>query len=512
VSSHRSPVLLITALCFALLGGCSRGAPELGNASTPPSSPEGGMQGTGDGGDANGMCPAAGFAADRPLLGWSDGAAINLLYRNGEVRQVQPIATSSPAPTTGIAVLWLKPGRDGWSVAYLRASEATDETSQMAILRPDGSTLWRGKLQRPYPEAFAGPHGSVIDVGEVLVLIDENGNAVERKEDVPVHALGAVGAAGEVPVSWEERPTGEVIDHPGFVQPAGARTELPAVRRYRWVLIGETFHYLEQVNGDLVWQRQGLTSKETVLRVPNTADGKLDHYGAWVVLSTGFSPIAVAREDGSDARLLQTRVPASPPTYNTSANGDWLVGSAEFGAPIWRLNIRTGTVDDLSSSSFGTRRIFDASFCTPPLVTDAQGRMLLGLRDDSLGGLFREVSGQAGTWEAMGRPVRGVIYIKVTAWGDTVVASAETGEDTFCPDKFGQWPDQTDNSDVLGGASVQLFHPNVEPRLLTTDLVMHQSGTCALMWTPGASAEILEVPTGTTHGIPASPLRPIWLQ
>jgi hypothetical protein len=471
------------------------------------------MQGADGGSDANGLCPAAGFAADRPLLGWSDGVALNLLFSNGEVRRVQPIATSSPAPTTGISALQLEAGRDGWSVAILRSTQPRDESSQVAILRPDGSTLWRGKIQHTLPVVFAGPQGSVIDFSDVLMFIDESGNAVERKKDVGVQARGGVGAAGEVPASWEERlADGDVLDHLSFVQAAAARTDLPAVRRNRWTLVGEAFHYVEQVNGDLVWQRQGLTEKATVLRVPNTADAGLAHHGAWVVLSTGLGPIAVAREDGSDARLLQSQVAASPLAYNTSANGDWLVGSAEFGQPIWRLNMKTGTVDDLRNTTFGTRRIFDASFCTPPLVTDAQGRMLLGLRDDSLGGLFREVSGQAGAWEAMGRPVRGVIYIKVTAWGDTVLASAETGEDTFCPDKFGQWPEQTDNSDVLGGASVQLFHPNVEPRLLTTDLVMHQSGTCALLWTPGASAEILEVPTGTTRAIPASPQRPVWLQ
>jgi len=384
--------------------------------------------------------------------------------------------------------------------------------SQVAILRPDGSTLWQGTIQHPLPVVFAGPQGSVIDFADVLMFIDESGNAVERKKDVGVQAWGGGGAAGEVPASWEERlADGNVLDHLSFVQPSGARTELAAVRRGRWILVGEAFHYVEPVNGDLVWQRQGLTAKATVLQVPNTADASLAHYGAWVVLSTGLGPIAVAREDGSEARLLPSRV-ASPPTYNTSANGDWLAGSAEFGAPIWRLNMKTGIVDDLLNTSFGTRRIFDASFCTPPLVTDAQGRMLLGLRDDSLGGLFREVSGQAGAWEAMGRPVRGVAYINVTAWGDTVVASAETGEDTFCPNKFGEWPAQTDNSDVLGGASVQLFHPNTEPRLLATDFVMHPSGGCAVLWTPSVSAEILEVPTGTTHGIPASPIRPVWLQ
>jgi hypothetical protein len=39
-------------------------------------------------------------------------------------------------------------------------------------------------------------------------------------------------------------------------------------------------------------------AETTVLRVPNAADGGLEHYGAWIVLSTGLGPIAVAREYG----------------------------------------------------------------------------------------------------------------------------------------------------------------------------------------------------------------------
>src|SRR5258708_33809222 len=165
MSSERKPVLSIRgALCCALMGGCSRGALEL-NQSAPPSNPEGGMQDADGGSDANGLCPAAGFAADRPLLGWSDGAAINLLFSNREVRQVQPIATTSPAPTTGgIGVLLLEAGRDGWSVASIRFSGATHDASQVAILRPDGSTLWQGEIHDPLPLGVAGPQASVLDL------------------------------------------------------------------------------------------------------------------------------------------------------------------------------------------------------------------------------------------------------------------------------------------------------------------------------------------------------------
>jgi hypothetical protein len=61
---------------------------------------------------------------------------------------------------------------------------------------------------------FAGPQGSVIDFADVLMFIDERGNAVERKKDFGEQARGGVGAAGEVPASWEERLTdGNVLDH-----------------------------------------------------------------------------------------------------------------------------------------------------------------------------------------------------------------------------------------------------------------------------------------------------------
>jgi hypothetical protein len=185
-----------------------------------------------------------------------------------------------------------------------------------------------------------------------------------------------------------------------------------------------------------------------------------------------------------------------------------LVGT--YQKPLYRVNVLGGEVGAVVLRLPDGLRTFEGNLLGPRL--DLDGALLMALRDDYSGALYRSLDGA--TWAPIGGTVTSILDIVGFERGGTYVVSgtnARYSEEMWSPATVGHQPD-------LSGESLQLVRPaeairRVAPDALTWEEIVPSQisldGACLAYWQRPAPAtadspiglRVLDVERGKTFDL-----------
>jgi hypothetical protein len=306
--------------------------------------------------------------ADDPVLA---------IVLNGELRLVRGDRSSETIArfADGQTYTWMQntvEERDGVVLATAQYSDADQFTGAMfeaVLMRADGTIVWHRPGDARWGQAFLGEAG-------VVALAQFGGDSLVVMPDGTEHALPSV--------------------HP--VAPP-LRDGTVAVRASAWSA------------GLSGWAHPGATEVVPLAFVP-TSD-PLSWRGQLVYIATDGTEqsLVVESPTGADELVLPT-LPQDGGAYLMSVRPEgWaMVACAGYADPAFiRVNLITGEAERLTISLPEGMREFNISSWPSPMV-DPEGAILLGLRDDFAGGLYRSFDGA--TWSRVGSTVSDVLAVE----------------------------------------------------------------------------------------------------
>jgi hypothetical protein len=377
-------------------------------------------------------------------------------------------------------------------------SQPPGSTTQYAMLlrRSDFRLLWQRKssLLAYGPQIMLGEAGSVsigetgfesgtgLESATTRTIVKTPDGAEHVFEDV--RPLSGPGVDGWLAVrsAFTTLVYGgaEVYDH-GFVR-AGESGMKPLSDQYiayteqplePQVEAGPSFHYL--VRGP---NATALLVHETPDSVERIALGSAPPGSLQLLRSESSWVVAVHDAQGRAHRpwvsvdaagdVLALRLPDEHDVQTLwHASDDWFqVHYFDEAGSGW-LDAATSTWKPMPTAPEGFRP-FDDNHCTWTQPILHEGHALLALRDDELGGVYRE--DESGSFTRIGAPIRDAVDVEVSQAGATLVLSAIDIHDTYC--QSGMWP-QTELPDgVVVGGQTQFLRGG---RSLVLDAPDHRS-------------------------------------
>jgi hypothetical protein len=258
-----------------------------------------------------------------------------------------------------------------------------------------------------------------------------------------------------------------------------------------------SLHYISDDGGELVLVHDRPDASESIGlgRAPDGEARLLPGRSAWLV--TSFDPflfverpwLAVDRE-GGEARAV-TVPDADDVSYVSPARGDWFAVSYERDhQPRGWLNAATGRWLPTPEPPAGQRPLA-TEYCGSASVVLDDGRVLVGLRDDAIGGMF--LVDAAARLTQIGAPIRDAVYVEAVRAGDTWQLSAIAPGRTYCPEP--SWPAPAPAADVLlRGGQTQLVRG-------ARSLVIDEGSHVALLEPNGHYAVVSSDETTVLHDL-----------
>lgn len=430
------------------------------------------------------FCASAAFSPDSPVLVWRTEDGLAFLHSDGRrSHTVFESSDGSAGPPDSFTAM------SGFTLADRVVGSAGLGPRESWLVDPTGDIVWHEVTDRRLQLVYAGEDGVVLSGSLGHWWLNTEGSV--RSQVADIAALGGPDENGVLPVRWE-RPGGTVW---GFLSPDGERTPLShAPRNGQVSLVDGSLQYLTEEGEDLLLLRQRGDDLTELSRVrPQTQAHLLGGPDGWWLLVVDDVPHAVLGPQDETARLLPAVRPSPSGGWGQSAH--WFVASDEHGLPVWRVDGRSATVQDLRGLDLQGLRALDSHYCNPPALVDSDGRLLVGLRDDRRAGIFSEPAAEGEDWKLRGAALWEVGMVNAWLLGDLLrIEATGLDEPSFCPPVESSWGAPPEGA--LVGTSQQLAHAQQPPFTLDGHADVHPSGTCVLYQRADGETRLVEPSSG----------------
>jgi len=410
-------------------------------------------------------------------------------------------------PTSTVQRLMLV-RRSDWRVLWQRTSEWLSNAAH-PLLGTDGRVAlheqpFEGRVDRM---VVIEPNGetSAIPATRPLAAPDADGWIAVSTPGY-VGTLYGFARAGELVRLLSERLQNDGADDPYFVPHPRARPD-------------GTFDYISEdaSSGELALVHEGPSSLARIPlgRSPTGRASFVRGEHAWLLLSldegTG-NPTPWLRVDRDGVvHGLGAELESKDFSGCCGAADDWMAFREHnrFATAGW-LNADSGEVKRAPAPPSGMRPFgIDHCMSSPQLGED--GRVIMGLRDDVIGGVFIE-DGEGG-FKRVGLPMRDSLYVEISRVGATLQLSAIDPHYRYCPQAI--WTTPEPEGPLLRGGQTELLRAG---RSLVIDdrsgfgAELDPSGRYAPVSSDAGRVLVLhDLETGTVHELPESTRLVGWL-
>jgi hypothetical protein len=415
-----------------------------GGRSTSDPAPQAGGTALGSGGDSStqggggtdssGGSPASGGSGADGVVDWAGcrgdpETQIGITASSGEIsalfadgRQEVLISLSEGAEVSLLATGDYAAATIGGELSEVIVWEGSEKVG--------GASL---EAELPFFSRFLSSDGLLIaeDVGFSYFLEGGVFGAQERDHRV----LALPDADGVAPAQWDETGSSYV----GFVHLQNGTKEAA-------FLVGEAeaIHYahglflsINEADEVMVRDRSG----STVLFDLGADEGvdALHISDGWAIVTRSGVPILRIELEAVEAiPVFIDDVGTMTGTKMVSSAGAYFVGhDGSDGWPAWRLDASTGLSDIPERDPIWEEELFllDSQECGRSTQILSDGRLGVGLHDDSRGYFFLEDAAGSSYFSHVGLPVHAPSHLRMVLQANILVMEHESGESTLCPRK-----------------------------------------------------------------------------